>query len=157
MTRPLVWIVVGVLLVINVGIRLPGVRGGVQPPLVRRTYGAGRTGFSLAFPTPLTAADSTALGAVYSGIADDGHLAVGVTVSRLAGSSTSHPVNAHPVCNTAASTVRGSTPGRSTARPASGYCREDLVVVRVGTVFSVTILSSEGAGRAQAVAQSFRA
>ncbi len=157
MTRPLVWIVVGVLLVINIGIRLPGVRGGVEPQLVTRTYGTGRTGFSLAFPTPLTAADSTALGAVYSGTADDGHLAVGVTVSRLAGSSTSHPVNTHPVCNTAAITVGGSTSDRSTGRPASGYCLEDLVVVRAGTVFAVTILSSEGAGRAQAVAQSFRA
>lgn len=156
--RPLAWIVVGVLLVINIGVRLPNVSRGLQPPLLLRTYGATRAGtaFSLAFPTPLTKTVAAQLGDVYAGSGDNGRLAVAVTVSGLAGSTASRPAEEHPVCGPTYPSPTSASRSAVSVDPSTSYCVADVVAVRHGTVFSVTILSSEGPARAQAVAESFR-
>jgi hypothetical protein len=153
--KPVAWIVVGVLLVINVGIRLPGVRKEIQRPLVARSYGSTTAGFSLAFPTALSIRADPGVGSVYAGSADNGRLAVGVTVSRLAGSVTSRSAAPHPVCAAnPPELATQATPSVSVVSSPS-YCLENLVAVHLGTVFSVTVLSSEGPDRAEAVSDSF--
>jgi hypothetical protein len=156
--RPLVWIVVGVLLVINIGVRLPDVSRGLQPPLVLRNYGTIRAGtaFSLAFPTPLTRTAAAQIGAVYAGSGDNGRLAVAVTVSGLAGSTASRPADPHPVCGPTYPSPTSASRSSVSVVPSTSYCVAEVVAVRRGTVFAVSVLSSEGPARAQAVAESFR-
>jgi hypothetical protein len=156
--RPLAWIVVGVLLVINIGVRLPDVSRGLQPPLVLERYGTvgAGTAFSLAFPARLTKTVAAHVGDVYAGSGDNGRLAVAVTVSGLAGSTASRPADLHPVCGPTYPSSTSTSKSSVSVVPSTSYCVAEIVAVRRGTVFSVSILSSEGPARAQAVADSFR-
>lgn len=167
--RATAWVFAAVLLAVAIGVHLVP---RLEVPLRAGVYGGAGMGFSVDFPTTLTltstgtdaagSSDTTS----YMGTADGGLLAVWISVSRLNGGhvvvtgshgGTLPPSTAKaPVCGPHFDGIIATgAAAPATIAPASSYCTAQIVLSTPTSLYVVTVVSGEGAGRAAAVAQSF--
>ncbi len=163
MMRAVGWVVAVVFFVIAVGIQIVG---PLPEQLVVSSYAGIGSGFSLGFPTMLSGGTTGPQTVSYAGVADDGQLAVFVVETELLGGFSvtgAHPGVLPPssIKNPACGAVfdkalEEDAPVPVSIAPSSSYCTAQVVVATTKALYVVTVVSGEGPGAAQAVAESFQ-